>query len=134
MCWTSYSLPIKHLAQEDIKCYKVFDKLSIVWDDSKKIREVTSLYKRYLYIPYGVNPKINIVHPSWLVDLLDDYKYSWRIDEGYHSYATLNAAMSDFNKLSRIIECIIPEGSEYYINDDNEIVSSNIIITDKIVG
>lgn len=132
MCWTSYSIPVRHIAQEDIKCYKVFDKLNIVWDDSKKIKEVTSLYRKYLYFPYIINPEIIIAHPKH--PICDwDYEYFYRIHEGYHSYATLNAAMLYFNKLSNIIECIIPKGSEYYINEDNEIVSSNIIVTDKVI-
>ena len=29
---------------------------------------------------------------------------------------------------------VIPKGSEYYVNEDHKIVSSNIIVTDKIVG
>ena len=33
-----------------------------------------------------------------------------------------------------IIECIIPKGSVYYLNENNEIVSSNIIVTDKIIN
>lgn len=32
-----------------------------------------------------------------------------------------------------IVECIIPKDTEYYINSEQEIVSSTIIVTDKIV-
>ena len=58
-----------------------------------------------------------------------------RIEEGYHSYATL--ATAKFNKTSSpssiIVECIIPKDAIYYLNEDDEIVSSNIIVTDKII-
>lgn len=70
MCWTSYSIPVRHIAQEDIKCYKVFDKLNIVWDDSKKIKEAKSLYRKYLYIPYIINPGIIGWNEEHIYDIL----------------------------------------------------------------
>lgn len=133
MCWTSYIKPIRFIAHEDIKCYKVFSKTNIVWSSSKKIREIMSLYRNYLYIPYNINPKVNIIYPNYIIDILYD-EYSYRIQEGYHSYSTFNIAKLYSNDLFHIIECSIPKGSEYYINEGGEIVSSNLIVTDKIVG
>ena len=131
MCWTSYIKPIRFIAHEDIKCYTVFNKTNIVWNNSK-IKEIISLYRNYLYIPYNINPEINIVYPNYLIDFIYD-EYSYCIQEGYHSYSTFNIAKLYSNNFFPIIECSIPKGSEYYVNEDHEIVSSNIIVTDKIV-
>ena len=66
--------------------------------------------------------------------LKNEYYYSWYIDEGYHSYGTLDKAKEERNLNEIIVKCIIPKGSVYYINDLDEIVASNIIVTDKIVS
>ena len=127
MCWTSYTTPVKQIADDDIVCYKIFDKLNIRWDKNK-IKELISLWAHYLYTPYSLNSKINIDY-TW-----SDARYSWCINEGYHSFMTIEKA----NKCIVIngffiIECIIPKNSFYYVNSREEIVSSNIIITDKII-
>ena len=90
-----------------------------------------SLWKQYTYIPYKVNPKIDIVC------LEQDSMFrsnTWCIDEGYHSYKTLNIAKRRKESHYYVVKCIIPKDSVYYINDKNEIVSSNIIVTDKVIN
>ena len=150
MCWVSYNIPIKKTATEDITCYKLFARESIVWKKRKfwfdSIEKIVSLCMAYEYTPYKANPKVNIFYGQ-------DCGWLWKdspccyIDEGYHSYATLskvkryinvyNNHYYGINKINNnyyiIVKCIIPKGSEYYINDKEEIVSSNIIVTDKIV-
>ena len=141
MGWTSYNTPVKRTATEDITCYKVFHKMDIIWRVEKtldltfeaKIKELKSLYRQYKYIPYNINPKINIVYPKCTIGDLD-LECAFRIKEGYHSFETLKIARLYTKEYCHIIECIIPKGSEYYINESRCIVSSNIIITDKIVG
>lgn len=132
MCWTSDKKPIKKIASGDITCYKVFSKLDIKWriektSDSleRKMKEVKSLYKNYIYIPYEANPKVNII-----CRLDYDLSCDWFINEGYHSYKYINSINKRY---FCTLECIIPKGSIYYINSDNHIVSSDIILTDKIV-
>lgn len=132
MCWTSSKKPIKCIATDNITCYKVFSKKDIKWkiektSDSleKKMKEVKSLYKNYIYIPYGTNPKVNII-----CRLDNDLSCDWFINEGYHSYKYINSINKRY---FCTLECIIPKGSIYYINSDNCIVSSDIIVTDKIV-
>lgn len=141
MCWISYHTPVKKIATEDITCYKLFTNDSIVWKKrkfwfSKKIIEkLISVCMEYTYIPYKENPKVNLTclhERDWMWDNI----YHWNIEEGYHSYETLDRVCIYFHyKRGRhfITKCIIPKGSEYYINEDHEIVSSNIIVTDKIV-
>lgn len=132
MCWTSSKKPVKCIATDNITCYKIFSKLDIKWriektSDSleKKMKEVKSLYKNYVYIPYESNPKVNII-----CRLDNDLSCDWFINEGYHSYKYINPINKRY---FCVLECIIPKGSIYYINSDNHIVSSDIILTDKIV-
>lgn len=135
MSWTSCNTPVKNTATEDITCYKVFHKTDITWRVEKtsdltfepKIKEIKSLYKQYKYIPYNINPKIDIIY-KW-----SDIENTWYIEEGYNSYISLEEAKKYISYAFSIIECIIPKDTEYYINENNEIVSSTIIITDKIV-
>ena len=132
MCWKSDKTPIKRIATDNITCYKVFSKLDIKWriektSDSleKKMKEVKSLYKDYIYIPYETNPKVNII-----CRFDNDLTCDWFINEGYHSYKYINSINKRY---FCTLECIIPKGSIYYINSDNCIVSSDIIVTDKLV-
>ena len=132
MCWTSSKKPIKRIASDNITCYKLFSKLDIKWiiektSDSleKKMKEVKSLYKNYVYIPYETNPKVNII-----CRFDNDLTCDWFINEGYHSYKYINSINKRY---FCVLECIIPKDSIYYINSDNCIVSSDIIVTDKIV-
>ena len=62
------------------------------------------------------------------------FDQGYMIDIGYHSYDAIEIARKNIyfgNEV--VIKCIIPKGTEYYINNDNEIVSSTIIVTDQIV-
>lgn len=61
-----------------------------------------------------------------------------RINEGFHSYIKLDTAENDllyaalYPFTDVIVKCIVPKGSEYYINSE-EMVSNQIIITEKCV-
>lgn len=139
MCWTSDTNPIPKTADKDIICYKVFNIGDIKYKVRKflgipfrkeGIKELYSMYKAYKYVPYAANPKVTIYYRKY-----NDIYSWWSIDKGYHSYSTLDQAeLKRVLKLELIVECVIPAGSTYYINENDEIVSSNIIVTDKIVG
>ena len=131
MCWTSKEFPIMNIATEDIICYKVFNKNNIIWERIKSlvIKVIPSLYEQYPYIPYNLNPEIIIKYVEESI-----YGKGWLIHEGYHSYETLDKAKEEcYPRFECIIKCIIPKNTEYYINENKCIVSSNIIVTDKIV-
>lgn len=138
MCWISDQIPSPKIASEDITCYKVFCNRDVVWEKIKflgislwkkhKIKGLYSLYKDYLYTPYSSNAEVTL---SQTYNSETDY---WYIEKGYHSYSTLDKAeLEKFKYLEIIVKCIIPKGAEYYINEYEDIVSSNIIITDKII-
>lgn len=139
MSWISYNIPIKKIATEDITCYKLFRRDSIIWkktNSQKIIEKLISICTVYTYIPYKENPKVNLTYLKTSVWFWDDF-YNYRINEGYHSYETLDRVKKDTTFCDKdrrfIVKCIIPKGSEYYVNGDHEIVSSSIIVTDKIV-
>ena len=119
MCWVSKTKPIKNIAEKDIICYKVFHIQNIIFD-KWKIQKLYSEYMNFLYIPYKEQEYINL-------------KSDKIITFGYHSYSTIERAIDEIynSKYYSIVECIIPKNSEYYINSCQEIVSSNIIVTDK---
>lgn len=137
MCWVIKTKPIKNIAEKDIICYKVFHFYDIFFDeqldrtkiqfDKNKIQKLYSEYMNFLYIPYKKQEHINLKIENDIIRYI--------IDEGYHSYSTFERAQYRLGYSDlKIIECIIPKDSEYYVNSRQEIVSSNIIVTDKILN
>lgn len=132
MCWESNKTPVAKIATEDITCYKLFAKRHIIWETTsdsniKKMKKVASLWMNYLYVPYNANPEVKLIY--YKLDIIN----LWIINAGYHSYVSSWYTQKYCSPDFVIIECIIPKGTEYYINEKQEIVSSNIIVTDKIV-
>lgn len=148
MCWISGNKLTKLIADKDIECYKNFRFEDITFKQKsifnfkigkKKIIQIISLFKKYKYIPYK---KQQIIDLKFKPIELFYYPYGvennenkgYKIDAGYHSYNTIEIAQkSKFFGNEVVIKCIIPKDTEYYINNDNEIVSSTIIVTDQIV-
>lgn len=137
MCWITDKKPTRKTATEDIICYKVFYSNEIKYKIKRflgiplykeGIKELYSLYRNYKYYPYTHNPTVNIYCGR------DNNHTGWVINVGYHSYSTLNKAkFTRCPGIELIVECIIPKNTIYYINEYEDIVSSNIIITDKII-
>lgn len=144
MCWridkkTFKKNPEKYhkIAEEDIVVYKFGLKI-----DGKFF---PSYYPEFGYEPNSINEKVSLklIKKGGRVCLGTYYDY---IDEGYHSYSRecgiINSFYDigvyskndseknlDFYWCEGIGKFIIPKGSEYYENEDGEIVSSNIIWT-----
>ena len=130
MCWVIKTKPIKNIAEKDIICYKVFHFEDIFFEqfDRIKIQKLYSEYMNFLYIPYKKQEHINLK--------IENDRIRYIIEEGYHSYSTFERAQYyiGYNSNLKIIECIIPKNSEYYVNYRDEVVSSNIIVTDIILN
>ena len=136
MCWINKTIPIKNIAETDIICYKVFHIQNIIFEqfdrtkiqiDKNKIQKLYSEYMNFLYIPYKKQEHINLKIENDIIRYI--------IEEGYHSYSTLERALYGIhNSNYTIVECIIPKDSEYYVNSRQEIVSSDILVTDKILN
>ncbi len=141
MCWIG-KCDVK-IAEQDFYVYKI----GRVSD-----KGFSSLYQNFIYIPGVLNEEVKmspIIHNYNIHELMKDY-YGM-IYEGYHSYKDIAMPYSDLglhsrtiylgkiaenirlNNIYSIATFIIPKGSEYYENNNGEIVSSNIIYTGKYV-
>ena len=141
MCWIG-KCDVK-IAERDFYVYKI----GHVSD-----KGFNSLYQNFIYIPGVLNEEVKIrpIIPNYNIhELMKDY-YGM-IYEGYHSYKDITMPYSDLRSYSRTIYLgkiaedirlhdiysiatfIVPKGSEYYENLEEEIVSSNIIYTGKYV-
>lgn len=141
MCWVG-KCNVK-IAKRDFYVYK----LGYVSD-----KGFNSLYQDFIYIPRVLNEKVEMrpLISNYSIYLLLNEQYGI-IYEGYHSYRDIAMPYSDLGLHSRTIYLgkivenirlnnsysiatfIIPKGSEYYENNNGEIVSSNIIYTGKYV-
>ena len=141
MCWVGKC--DAKIAKKDIIVYKI---------GSVSEEGFRSFYQNYIYVPKGTNNKINI---KPFIHDCNTYKPKKEqyclIYEGYHSYKEITMPYSELDMctkliyLGRIIDrislfnpyyiatFIIPKGSEYYENEDEELVSSNIIYTGKYI-
>lgn len=121
MCWLSKYPLIRKSAQNLIIVYKV-----VIYINSSECR---SLYQWFKYVYKRVYR-----NPGSL-----EIKGSRAIYRGFHSYATMDRALQEYEKaityhLGKValIECMIPIGSIYYKNENDEIVSNGIFI-DRIL-
>ena len=146
MCWINRNELTKLVACKDIECYKNFELKDITFKQEsifkfkfgkKKIIQLISLFEKYSYIPYKKQQIIDLKPIKIYYNPYNNVKNRsiyYRIDIGYHSYGTIERAQKNILFGDEVvIKCIIPKGTEYYINDNNEIVSSTIIVTDQIV-
>lgn len=146
MCWITRNKLTKLVATKDIECYKNFRLEDIIFKrksifkfkfGKKKIIQLLSLFEKYLYIPYKKQQFIELkpIEISYNPYGVEDYEeISYRINSGYHSYNTIEIAQKNILYGDEVVvKCIIPKDTEYYINNNNEIVSSTIIVTDQIV-
>lgn len=122
MCWSSRYCPIKRDAQNLIIVYKV-----VTYINSSECR---SLYTRFKYI----YKRVYRDHGSLEIKESKDM-YGWEIHRGFHSYATKGRALREYENAITynygevaLVECIIPIGSIFFKNMDDEIVSNRIII------
>lgn len=125
MCWVSYKPPVKKIAKKDILVYKFVNIRSYLTN------RCISFFFNFTYIldmKYNTYIEIRKVGKG--------ERYRWAGHEGFHSYYDKKTALLEYelykiNKFTSIVKCIIPKGSEYYINEENEIISNSIIILSK---
>ncbi len=116
MCLLTNNLH-KYIAEKDIVCYK------IVYLQGKKIISF------WFDFPYELNRK----YTTQVLQPIPVPNGDIRIEKGFHSYRNLYTAKRDvwFSLMESlvIVKCIVPKGSEYYINN-KEMVSNQIIIVE----
>lgn len=129
MCWTSYNEPEQLVAKEDIVVYKTV-----------KVHSYSKILSYYRDFPYklGETYSIDIVTRH----LKDEFNDFYFIDQGFNSYnyqlrigvdvlLHINCAYDKsanlyFGKNLFGMLCIIPKGTEYYINKRGEVISASI--------
>lgn len=122
MCWSSRYCPIKRGTQNLIIVYKV-----VTYINSSECRSLYTWFKYIYKRAYRYPGPLEIRERRGI--------YRWEIHSGFHSYATINRALREYEDAITynygkvaLVECIIPIGSIFYKNEKNEIVSNRIII------
>lgn len=124
MCWKTCKTPIKQIAESDLKVYKILRRVenyivSPIWEFF--IWELNKTYKTKLDNPYCYKD-IDIIKRGFH-SLLDSPKlHSGRI------WCTKSCDVMYYSPNEYVFEAIIPKGSEYYENEDGEIVSNQLKI------
>lgn len=130
MCWTSRKEPVKQIATENITVYK-YTRLKTrrrfpqFWK-KKLVAAISDIYN-YRYLPYISNKVLSLIprlHPA---------RTCWIIEEGYHSVLRPDQTTNKLLERYPNIKFIIPKGATYYVNEFNEVVSSEIIMTDELI-
>lgn len=121
MCWISDKLPVRRVARKDTYVYKI-----VVGGNTGCTSAVRNLYYEYNKI-YTQEKPINV--------MLLKLSKQWMIEKGFHSYKTYSKAKEEYYKLDfpyyTIVQCIIPKGSTFYENENGEIVSDSIVISNS---
>lgn len=112
MCWISTELD-KKVAEHDITVYKIV---------LPNIRGIKSLFYKFWYL-------FNMTYRGTFAIKLVGSEYC--ITEGFHSYKTKSQVLfANQFYFKKIVKCILPKGTIYYINNNDEIVSNQI----RIIG
>lgn len=109
----------KYIAEKDIVCYKIVN---------LRDNKIISYWYDFIY-------ELNRKYTTQVLQPIFTKKGNICIKKGFHSYRNLGIAKDYiyydmFSLLPEIIvKCIVPKGSEYYINS-KEMVSNQIIIVE----
>ena len=116
------------IAEDNIVCYKVVTQLP----DVEEQQRVKSTVMSYEYKVGVLNANVDVRVDNVVYTDVDRSRFVI-VKEGYHSYTNI----SDIGAVTtgqQIRECIVPKGSRYFLDVYNkQMVSSNIIITEKII-
>lgn len=114
----------KKIAKKDIVCYKV---CKLIFKNKKSIYQ--SICQQFNY---------ELGYHYYQTDKKFRYGYGYgggyiAVFVGLHSYTQLNKAKSNsLKKIHKIIECVIPKDSEYFVGVDNDYVSDNLIFIKEV--
>lgn len=99
------------IAKQDIKCYKLFETINLIY--------AVSICRGFKY-------RRNKKYKVWFFKT-----QSFEINRGFHSWTKLEGRdriLRD-DRRENYLECIIPKGAKYYYNPyDKEYVSNKIIV------
>lgn len=105
------------VATEDIKCYKAIQKRKKYWWNK-------TTYHSYWYPLHKW--KLGELYETTITPY--EYAYYFEINEGFHSFSSHLMALANQSSCDTIIiHCIIPAGSTYYHNPEDELYVSTKI-------
>lgn len=99
---------------------------------SKKLKYNEHFYERRWFNAF----KVIITLPK--INKASNYFYYWEIGKGLHAYTKIERAVDMGKKLSggmyslNVFKCVIPKHSWYYLGINDEIVSDQLIIIEKM--
>lgn len=140
MCWTSQQQPVAMIATKDIPVYKIMKVFK-----GGIYNEIYSYYQSFRYeLDSKYEGKLDNPHKYGYEARIPCYE----INKGYHSYSSelteITYPFKDFREIrvkdvrpvitlgtyctGVVIQCAIPKGARYYLNENGEYVSNQIII------
>lgn len=132
MCWESNTIPIKQVAEENIPIYKICR-------GHDKIRA----YFHIDYI-YTLNKVYKQDEPIIVEEVRCYFFKKYTIDKAFHSYLASCKMRSEEKGSAKVCHAsyrssfllyvmgYIPIGTTYYVNEEGEVASDEIILTDYI--
>jgi len=121
MCLTVKKGTRKYTTKKDIPVFKV-----LVFESRRSV---------YHDLEYPKGELVTSVTPLAIHYMWGEERYR-KVGRGLHAYTTKNRAFHTKNigrnKSREVFNAIIPKGSVYYLGDDNDIVSNQLIVNDQI--
>lgn len=127
-------------ADKPLKTYKVMVEMPL-----------NGTYRSY-FMPFEYKPNKEYNEELQDSPSVDQQDGSFLLLKGFHSYfGNLAVCIDDtgkmniwnrdgkgkwvatYSSISIIVECVLPQGTHYYVNENNEVISDRIIVTDKIL-
>lgn len=111
----------ERIAEENIECFKVLLPTNF--------GGTISAFRGH---PYHINKFLFPCRKKVSELIVEREMFSGIINEGLHSYSSLQAAQERYSKPYNIFVAYIPKGAKYYYNSfDEEYVSTELVVTTK---
>lgn len=125
MCWSSFH-PIKKVAEKDIIVYKVLNVSG------------KSYYKGFCYEKgklYSLNKQLKITNLNYIKEGFHSYSegssFCWNIFFNTLIVKSPSGLIYENYPKGILVRCVVPKGSEYYVNKLGEVVSNKIIVYEQ---
>lgn len=136
MCWKTRKTPIKQIAESDLKVYKILKYVEnyIISPIRGFIWELNKTYKTELDNPnYYIDERRNVINCGFH-SLLDSPKLHRTMFFASRIWYIKSSDIMLYSPNEYVFEAIIPKGSEYYENENGEIVSNQLKIIKQYAG
>lgn len=119
------------IAEEDIVCYK---QLCV-----NRLNEIVTPYEK-IPVPTKCIQKNIKKRIPFKAEILNKFEFIWRhvlgfsniVTDGFIHTFSLSVPYRDLFYGDRVFKCIIPKGTKYFIGEDNEYASEQIIFGEQL--